>query len=205
MATYTSNYNFKLPSGTDPVLVSDINGNFASIDSNLATWIANNLGGIVDNTLSISGKAADAAVVGSRLTAIVSPRGAAPDDVVCIGSNGNFSNVAFSHYLSPANTWTEGKAADAAAVLNLVNAITTRGTSAANQVYVTNSHGGLTTSNAAASIIKLTNYSMPSSTPSAISANDSVLAAIGKLAKMVNDLQTKVAALEGNSSSGTLG
>lgn len=195
----TSNYGFRLPRSEDPVSIGDINYNFSEIDENLDTWVGSMLGDIVDNTLTVSGKAADAKVTGDRLAAIVSPSGASANDVMHIDSSGNMVPVAFSNYLSPTGYWQTGKAADASAIYQYVTGYTQRGSGQANRVYVTNSNGNMTTSDTAASIIKMTNYELPRRY-SAIVATDSVLAAIAKLEFLATSLADRVAALEAASS-----
>ena len=195
----STNYSFKLPESSDPVSVGDLNYNFNAIDTNLNTWVDNRLGGIVDNTLSVSGKAADAKVTGDRLAAIVSPAGASANDVMYIDSSGNMVPVAFSNYLSPSGYWQAGKAADAAAIYQYVTGYTQRGSAQANRVYVTNSNGNMTTSDTAASLIKMKNYSLPRRY-TAIETTDSVLVAIAKLELLATELADRVTALEEASS-----
>ena len=196
----STNYGFKLPESSDPVSVSDINYNFSKIDGNLNDWVGDLLGNIVDDTLTTSGYAADAKVTGDRIAAIVSPSGAHTNDVMHIDANGNMVPVAFSNYLASNNIWESGKAAEAMMVYDYINSYTQKGSGQANRVYVTNNLGYMTTSNTAASIIKLTNYVVPTGRVTDIVATDSVLTAIEKLAYYVNNLRDRVAALEAASS-----
>lgn len=210
MSSTTTNFGFILPATTDPVLIGQINDNFSNIDTNLNSWIEEKAGAIVDDTLSVSGKAADAKATGDAIAAIIAPAGANANDVVHIDNNGNMSPVAFSHYLTQNGVWERGKAAEAGMVYDLVAAYTQRGSAYGSRVYITNSAGNMTVTNAAASIIKLTNYTAPTGRVSALVATDTVLQAFTKLQGQINELESRIAQLEnasssGGSSSGTLG
>lgn len=64
----STNFGFKLPQGSDPVSIADLNYNWSWLDSNLVTIIHNNTESItLDTTLTQQGNAADAKAAGDAI------------------------------------------------------------------------------------------------------------------------------------------